>query len=127
VPGNGLDDVLGFAGLEQVGDERVPEMVKPAARQTGCVSKRVPGPVPLGGRLCRVELVVLAGSPEIVRQVPVAKIVGALQHALDRAICDRSRSFVSACTSPTTGAAPFSGPSACPSRSCCGECERRPS
>src|SRR5439155_21129342 len=45
----------------------------------------MPGAIPPLRWLRRVELVVLAGAPEVVRRVRVAKVVGALQHPLDRA------------------------------------------
>src|SRR5438093_7469853 len=45
----------------------------------------MPGAIPLLRWLRRFELVVLARAPEVVRRIRVAKVVGALQHALDRA------------------------------------------
>jgi hypothetical protein len=37
LPGDGLDNVLGLTGLEQIGHDRVPQVVEPEAGQAGRV------------------------------------------------------------------------------------------
>src|SRR5687768_5920536 len=66
VPGHRFDDVLGLAGLEQVRDNRVAQVMEPEAGEAGGVSQRTPGRVPLARRLRRVELMVLARAPQVV-------------------------------------------------------------
>lgn len=42
-----LDHVVRFAGFEEPGDDRVPQVVEPKARQAGCIAQRTPCRVPL--------------------------------------------------------------------------------
>jgi hypothetical protein len=60
MPGNGFDDVLRLAGLEQVRNHCVPEIVKPKAREASGLPQRAPGAVPLARWLRWVVLMVLA-------------------------------------------------------------------
>jgi hypothetical protein len=60
----------------------VPEIVKPKPREAGGLTKRAPGGVPLLSWFGRIELVMLAGAPQVVLRIDVSEFVGALDHCL---------------------------------------------
>src|SRR6266536_4506474 len=84
MPGHSFDDVLRFAGLEQVRHHCVSQVMESETGQAGSGSKRPPGGVPLFRRLGRIELVVLTRTPTVVVWVRVSESVGAPQHARNR-------------------------------------------
>ena len=84
MPGNGFDDVLRLAGLEQVRHYCVPEIVKPKAGEASGLPQRAPGAVPLARWLRWVVLMVLACAPQVVGRSRVAQIVSPFQHPFDR-------------------------------------------
>lgn len=91
-----------FAGLEQVRDNGVSQVMESKAGQAGGLPQRAPGAVPLASRLCRIEFVVLARAPTgsglglrgvnyycrqislSSRRVRVAELVGPFQHSFNR-------------------------------------------
>jgi hypothetical protein len=68
--------VVRFAGLQQPRHNRLPQVVKPSPRQSGGIAQRPPCRVPVARRLGPVQLVMLAGTPQVMRRfrVPEARI-----------------------------------------------------